>query len=891
MPDDSPLLPLLPAGVWRLQTLGALRAHNGDVPLAHIPSRAMAALLASLALAPDRDHPREVLAELIWPGVEPATARNRLRNALSTLNKLLTVPGQAEPEVIEANRRSLRLPSHRLECDAVLFEAHVRAGRLDQARACWQGEFMPGHYDEWIVEERMRLQALYDRIGPTVAAEPADAPAPPAVPQPGPWRQLPRHGNTFIGRETELRTLARSLAEQRLVWITGPAGSGKSRLAAEFGARATGFDAIVWVPLLACQAAAHVFEQLRASLGLHRAPVLPLEQVAARLHGLKALLVLDNLEHLLGTRRQVPFLAELLQRLPQLRVLATSQQLPATPLGHRLALPPLGAAAAMQLFVSRARQRRTDFALHDGNRAELAALCQRSQGLPLAIELLAARVRDQPLAQLRSALDGGQAWPASKAGGRHAHARHASLANAIRWSWALLPVAQQQRLVALSAMCSSFDEHDAAGLAGEPLARCRKALVELEALSMLQAQGAEPDEAPRWLMLDGLRRHAQATLDKPAQAALRARHRLHVFSKAQALAAHHRHTPEAALPDVVQALETAQRDGAAAGACELLLAMRAHWVARGTGERVMGLMQSVAAAAPAGPQRVHLLAMQAQLLVEAGRGDAARQSAQEAQAAAKGEVETIALEADLAATQVSWRAERDAVASRPTAQKLYARAQTLGAPALVGRAAMLLGAVTWEHSRDNKAARALFEGAQQAFEAAGDPQAALTVLPGLLVCLLGRREAVELSAVGAEQARRLGHVHLELLLLNREAEGAARLRRHTQALAAGQRQARRARKHGMAYHLVYALWNQCYPLARLGQPDTAARLMGFSAGWWAADFAPLVPADRRYIGRVQQASGLSEARWQALYAQGGALPVTEGIRLGQGTVDPGEAVI
>jgi predicted ATPase len=900
-----------PAGIWRLQTLGALCARNGDIELHHFPSRQVAGLLAWLALAPDRDHPREVLCELLWPGVEPVRARNSLRNALSTLNKLLQVPGAAANAVIEADRRCLRLPAHRVLVDALEFEALVRSGRAAQARACWRGEFLPGHYDEWINDERLRLQALYDRVAAAaVEADPARTliPVKPA-PHPAPWRQLPYHHDGFFGRDAELAELAHCLADEqratRLVWITGPAGSGKSRLAAEFGARVTGFDAVVWVPLLACSKPDHVLEQVRAALGLHAAPVLPLEQIAARLHGMRSLLLLDNLEHLLGPARSAAFVMPLLQRLPRLKIVATSQQLPRLPRGQRLAVAALALPAlagegpqvlqaarqspAVQLFVSRARQRRADFSLHAGNATALTALCRGLQGWPLAIELAAGRVRELSPQRMQQALAADPRWPARNAQGRHAAARHASLANALAWSWGLLSPPQQQLLAALAVLRGSFGDPDAAGVSGMPLARCRRALQTLEALSMLQPHSGAAQQPARWLMLEAVRDHALQTLDAGVAAQLRQRHRAHFSGQAQQLAAHHRYVHADTLPDMLHAVETGLADGEPGHSAQLLLALRAHWVARGTGDRVLALMQQALdnTGVPAAAA-VQLTGLLAQLRVEAGQAEAAKQTALRAQALAlrlPASDTGLRLEADLAAASVAWRIERDGAAIGPLAQQLLQRADAASNPLLLGRAAMLLGAITWAHRKDHAAAEALFVRARGAFAAAGDPQAELAVLPGYTACLLSRRqlkEAVALGSAGAEQARLLGDVNTELLLLNRVAEACAQLRRHAQAVAAGQRQARVAHEHGMAYHLCYALWNQCYPLARLGRAEAAAQLMAFSARWWAADFAPLQPQDQTYIARVRSAAQahLSPAAWQRLWAQGQALAPAGGIALG-----------
>lgn len=903
----APLPHRQPGAAWRLQTLGSVRVTSGDLVLERLPGP-VAALLVRLALAPDTDHPREALCELLWPGAPLAAARNRLRNALSTLNRLLELPGLPGSTTVVADGRCLRLPAERLQCDAVEFESLLRAGRRAEALACWKGEFMPGHYGEWIEDERLRLQALRDGAPPAVEAAASAPPSPPA-PTGAAWCQVPRHGDSFIGRDAEIAALSRHLAAHRLVWITGPAGAGKTRLAAEFGARAQSFDAVLWVPLLGCDDASHALEQVRAAIGLHAAPMLPLEQVAARLQGLATLMVLDNLEHLLGPGREAPFVAQLLARLPQLRIIATTQQLPRRPRGERLALLPLPlppangddasaaamASPALQLFVSRARLRRSDFSVHAGNRSDLCALCRALQGLPLAIELAATRVRELSPARMLQALSADERWPARKATGRHAAARHASLRNAIAWSWGRLAPAQQARLAALSVFRASFTPDDAAGVCGGTVLHNRRALQQLEALSMLQAQTTA--DGARWLMLDALRRHAAQGLDAATAAALRARHRRHFLGRAQALAAHQRHAPDDALADFVHAAETGLADGAPAESAAVLLALQAHWLARGTGARVLSLMHDVAQSPGLeAAQQATLHALRAPLLVETGRGQDAREAAaaaQRAAAAVRGPGAAAAqLDADLAAASTAWRADRDGAATLPLAQALAARADALGVPALRGRAHMLLGAVTWQHRHDTRAAEALFRSAQRAFEQAGDAQAALTALPGLTVCLLGRREGVDAAAEGAALARRMGHLQVELLLLNRVAEGCVRLRRHAQALAASQRLARLACRHGLSYHLGHALWNQAFPLARLGRAEEAALVLAFSARWWAEQIGPLQPEDERYVVRVRAAAlqHLDNARWQALWARGQALPAAEGIALGCGADDATPAI-
>ena len=152
---------------WRVRLLGAVDAVDPDglrPMLSHWPTRAVAALLARLALGVDRAHPREELVELLWPGVDLGVGRNRLRQALSTLKALLETRGGPGGAVIRADHGSIRVVPGALACDADEFERRLRAGDWSAARALYRGEFMPGHYAEWVQDERRRLAALRDRL-------------------------------------------------------------------------------------------------------------------------------------------------------------------------------------------------------------------------------------------------------------------------------------------------------------------------------------------------------------------------------------------------------------------------------------------------------------------------------------------------------------------------------------------------------------------------------------------------------------------------------------------------------------------------------------------------------------------------------------------------------
>jgi DNA-binding SARP family transcriptional activator len=149
--------------VWHVQVLGDLqvRAHPGAAPQ-RPASRAAGLLLAQLALAPERAHPRETLVELLWPGVALDVGRNRLREALCTLNRFLQASSSAP--VLQADRSCIRVLPGRLRCDAPLFEQAARRGDAMAARALYGGELLPGHYDEWVLRERQRLEHLHEEL-------------------------------------------------------------------------------------------------------------------------------------------------------------------------------------------------------------------------------------------------------------------------------------------------------------------------------------------------------------------------------------------------------------------------------------------------------------------------------------------------------------------------------------------------------------------------------------------------------------------------------------------------------------------------------------------------------------------------------------------------------
>jgi predicted ATPase len=214
---------------------------------------------------------------------------------------------------------------------------------------------------------------------------------------------------SFVGRAGQLDEVAALLSEYRLVTVTGPGGVGKTRLAAEVAGRVAGqFADGVWlVELAGVSDPALVPATVATALGLHQAEVPVLDSLVMALARQQLLLVLDNCEHVLTSVAQM--CARLLPNADDVRVLATSREPVGPPGEARYRLPPLelprpghgvGESEAVRLFAARARQADPHF-IPDGEAAPLVSrLVERLDGMPLDIELAAARVEALGLAQL-----------------------------------------------------------------------------------------------------------------------------------------------------------------------------------------------------------------------------------------------------------------------------------------------------------------------------------------------------------------------------------------------------------------------------------------------------------------------------------------------------------
>jgi predicted ATPase/DNA-binding CsgD family transcriptional regulator len=334
---------------------------------------------------------------------------------------------------------------------------------------------------------------------------------------------------SFVGRVSQVDAVAGLLADFRLVTVTGPGGVGKTRLAAEVARRvADRFADDVWlVELASVREQDLVPASVLTALGMQLSPgSSPLEALAAALARRQLLLVMDNCEHLLEAAADL--CGALLPTADDVRILTTSRE----PLGlageTRYRLPPLAlpgtepAAGASQseavaLFADRARQADPAFALNSETEGLVSRLVAGLDGMPLAIELAAARVEALGVTQLVERLD--DRFGLLTGGDRRAAARQRSLAAAVEWSYQLLGAEEQRVFRLVSAFPAPFTLDAAEAVAGPTTGPM---IVRLVDCSMLIPPRTGPDGRPRYAMLETLRAYAAERLaetgEQPAPA-------------------------------------------------------------------------------------------------------------------------------------------------------------------------------------------------------------------------------------------------------------------------------------------------------------------------------------------------------------------------------------
>lgn len=375
---------------------------------------------------------------------------------------------------------------------------------------------------------------------PSVSRQPSDA--------------LPLSPSPIVGREREIEAGVERLRDEtsRLLTVTGPGGVGKTRLSLEIArVAASAFpDGVVFVELGPLTDPSLVAPTLASALKLRQAGEQPpLEAVMTALHGKRALIVLDNCEHVLAAVRDI--VASLLATLPELRILATSrpslrvrgeQLLPLEPLrvpdpADGVVPEDLAGIPAIALFVQRARAVRPDFSLGDGNASDVVEICARLDGLPLAIELAAIRMRALSPRALASLL--GERLRLLSIGPEDAPERHRTLRATVQWSYNLLTPSQQELFRRLAVFAGGCTIESATEVAadGDPFAALDglEALVDQGLLSRIEYT----DGDLRFGMLQTVREYALELLDASADAEeVRNRHARYLVALAERIGMH-----------------------------------------------------------------------------------------------------------------------------------------------------------------------------------------------------------------------------------------------------------------------------------------------------------------------------------------------------------------
>ncbi|HET7034371.1 MAG TPA: tetratricopeptide repeat protein [Thermomicrobiaceae bacterium] len=447
-------------------------------------------------------------------------------------------------------------------------------------------------------ETRRESLAAADQADSLDATAPLTLPASP----------LPRPPAPLLGRAEEVSALAALLtrAEVQLVTLTGPAGVGKTRLALAIAAALTDYvpGRVVFVPLAPLDDPALVLAAIAHACGLRESGSArsPGEQLAAALVGRETLVVLDNCEHLLAA---APEIAALLAGVPCLTLLATSRAplrlrgesvYPVAPLGLPDLAGPLNAATlatspAAALFMARARAVRPDFTLTDANAPDVAAICTRLDGLPLAIELAAARVDTLPPAALAARLE--HSLDLLTGGPFDLPDRHRALRAAIAWSERLLAPAERRLFARLAVFAGAATLEAIAAVCDDD---GRLGIDALDGVTALVRQSlvrrvdeTEGAAEPRFAMLATIREYALERLASEDRTAVERAHGDYVLALAERARGELRGGEVAAWLDRLEAeradLRAALRRALDRGESErvqrLAGALGRFWIARG----------------------------------------------------------------------------------------------------------------------------------------------------------------------------------------------------------------------------------------------------------------------------------------------------------------------
>jgi len=609
--------------ILEVNLLGTFEVKYGRKAIA-IPSRPAQSLFAYLILSAGTAHRREKLAGMLWPDSLEETARDNLRHALWRIRKAL--PPEPKTEYLLTDDLSITFnASAEYWLDTSALEKVGENASMDELIAllsAYQGELLPGFYDEWVALEREHLasifehhmarlmsllqeqnrwldildwgerwiklgqkpepayralmsahaakgdmskvaatyercvkslkefgiepsaqtRALYEKLKAGKERIATESIVSVAEKRKSPLKtNLPVPITSFIGREKEVEEVVKMMGKNRLVTLAGSGGVGKTRLAIQSSHKLLDKfkDGVWWIDLVGLSDISLVPQTVAKVLDVRESPGQPLtETLVGEFQTKQVLVVLDNCEHLILACAQLA--DRLLGGTKYLKILATSREaldilgetvwlvpslsLPA--LQDSVTIKSLSKSESVRLFIERATAMQSEFRLTDQNANAVAQICRRLSGMPLAIELAAARIKMMNVDEIAKRLD--DRFSLLTSGNRSALPRQQTLRAAIDWSHELLTEPEKILFRGLAVFAGSFTLEAAeatCGQIGMPRGEVLEYLGRLVDKSLVVVDAAAESRQTRYRLLETIREYALEKMKSAGQeSSIRDRH-------------------------------------------------------------------------------------------------------------------------------------------------------------------------------------------------------------------------------------------------------------------------------------------------------------------------------------------------------------------------------